>query len=92
MRQVSSHAFQRHATGAATAPLPMSTRFYAGPISSGMGRCWDDWLDPGQGIAAAPWRERVVVAPANPPLVPSAPLPASSPDTRQRRIDPTPPR
>lgn len=50
----------------------MSTRFYAGPVSSGMGRRWDDWLDPEPRAEA--WQRRRQTPAARP-----TPLPAPSP-------------
>jgi hypothetical protein len=37
----------------------MSTRFYAGPISIGMGRRWDDKLEPEGRAESKPRRVRV---------------------------------
>jgi hypothetical protein len=67
----------------------MSTRFYAGPISSGMGRRWDDWHEPEAGPEVPPRRTRAPLGAVTPPAV----APASPPAARAPRIAPiAPPR
>ncbi len=67
----------------------MNTRFYAGPINSGMGQRWDDWRAPEAGVESARRRCRASIAPPKPRVgLPRAP----SPDARHPRIDPIAPR
>ena len=61
----------------------MSTRFYAGPISSGMARCRDDWFDP-DARAEARQRRRDTPAARPTPL----PTPGSSAPVHPGPIDP----
>jgi len=68
----------------------MSTRFYSGPISIGMGRRWDDKLEPEAGPSLPPRRGRPAFGRTTAPLLPPA---APSADPRSPRIDPiAPPR
>jgi hypothetical protein len=66
----------------------MSTRFYAGPISIGMGRRWDDKFEPDTG-KPPPRGSRTPRRSASPS---GAPLPASTADARPAQIDPIAPR
>jgi len=69
----------------------MSTRFYAGPISSGMGRSSEDWDDrcgPEPGIEAQLRRWRAAIARSH-GLQPMRAAPP--PDSRHRLIDPIAP-
>jgi hypothetical protein len=56
----------------------MSTRFYAGPLSHGMGRRWDDWSDPQRAASTPPGRAA--------PIAPAA-LPTSAPRRTFARTD-----
>ncbi|MEP7101658.1 MAG: hypothetical protein ABI781_14190 [Burkholderiales bacterium] len=67
----------------------MSTRFYAGPISSGMGRSCEDWTEPERGIEAQLRRRRPAVQRLHHELpVRAAPLP----DSHHSLVDPIAPR
>lgn len=67
----------------------MSTRFYAGPISSGMGRSWEDWVEPVPGIEAQlrRWRAAIVRQHGSLPMRVAPP-----PDSHHHLVDPIAPR
>lgn len=67
----------------------MNTRFYAGPITSGMGRRWDDWPVAGASAEMPPLRGRAPVARPTPPTAPPGAVP---PDARHSSIDAIAPR
>lgn len=62
----------------------MNTRFYPGPINSGMGRRWDDWPVAGATAETSPPRGR---APVLRPTPPTALPDAATPDARRASID-----
>lgn len=66
----------------------MSTRFYAGPISSGMGCVGEDWVEPEPGIEGQlrRWRAAIVRPQGAPPMRAAPP-----PDSRHRPVDPIAP-
>ncbi|HWI11856.1 MAG TPA: hypothetical protein VNU48_11040 [Burkholderiaceae bacterium] len=67
----------------------MSTRFYAGPISIGMGRRWDDKFEPERGAESKPRPVRPPFGRMTASMVPpSAP---SSTDSLAPRTDPIAP-
>ena len=63
----------------------MSTRFYPGPISSGMGRNWEDLTDPEPGVEAQlrRWRAAIKRSHGAPPMRAAPP-----PDSRHHLVDP----
>ena len=67
----------------------MNTRFYAGPISSGMGRSWEDWAEPEPSIEAQLRRWRATIVRPHGPLPMRTPPP---PDSGHRLVDPIAPR
>ena len=65
----------------------MSNRFYAGPVSSGMGHSWEEWVEPEAGLDAQLHRWRAAVTRPGTAGMRTAPSPDGRPQPHQL-IDP----